>query len=417
MVCYPAVLNVDHLRHHVANEKQDVKGKTRNALRPAQRFDLLRRSRLFAVPAQSLHQGQGLLRRRARPADHRRHRHLFGLQSLPRQRAAADRGGEARRDAGGRAADGIPDHLDPRELLGADLDVHAQPDVDRHRGDGARATDGRRGGDRGLRQDAAGAGDGCGLGRQARDRAADRPDGGRPLQGRGARGLHRLPPAVGAASRRQDGRSRDRGRERAARAIGRHLHGDGHREHDGLRDRGARLLAALCGSGARRACGARAHRRGERPPGGCDGESRQPEAARAVHRAELAQRADRAAGDRRLDQRHRASRRDGGARRHHARSRRVRCAVEAGAGADRPQAVGRSLHGALPSCRRRAAADAGIVRHPRSRCTDGRRHVARSCEGRRAGAGANGHPVAREIRSMRRARCACCAATSRRAAR
>ena len=73
----------------------------------------------------------------------------------------------------------------------------------------------------------------------------------------------------------------------------------------------------------------------------------------------LAQCADRAAGDRRLDQRHRASRRDGGARRHHARSRCVRCAVQAGAGADRPQALGRSLHGALPSRRRRAAADAG----------------------------------------------------------
>ncbi len=42
----------------------------------------------------------------------------------------------------------------------------------------------------------------------------------------------------------------------------------------------------------------------------------------------LAQCADRAAGDRRLDQRHRASGRDGGARRHHARSRCVRCAVE-----------------------------------------------------------------------------------------
>ena len=84
-----------------------------------------------------------------------------------------------------------------------------------------------------------------------------------------------------------------------------------------------------------------------------------PRPTRAVHRARLAQRADRAAGDRRLDQRHRASRRDGGPRRHHARSRCVRRAVEAGAGADRPEAVGRSLHGAFPSCRRRAAADAG----------------------------------------------------------
>ena len=258
---------------------------SKTPLRPAQRSHLLRRSRLFAVPAQGLHQGQGLLRRRARPADHRRHRHLFGLQPVPRQRAAADRGGEARRDAGGRAADGIPHHLDPRELLGADLDVPAQPDVDRHRGDGARAADGRRGDDRRLRQDAAGAGDGRGLGRQARDRGADRPDGGRPSQGRGARRLHRLPPAVGAAPRRQDGRGRDRGGERAARALGRHLHGDGHREHDGVRDRGARLLAALCGGGAGRACGARAHRGGERQAGGRDGEGRLAAAARAVHRA------------------------------------------------------------------------------------------------------------------------------------
>ena len=297
----------------------------------------------------------------------------------------------------------------------ADLDVHAQPDVDRHRGDGARAADGRRGDDRRLRQDLAGAGDGRGLGRQARDRGADRPDGGRPSQGRGARRLHRLPPAVGAASRRQDGRGRDRGGERAARALGRHLHGDGHGEHDGLRDRGARLLAALCGGGAGGACGARAHRGGERQAGGRDGEGRERRGRRELftERA-LAQCADRAAGDRRLDQRHRASRRDGGARRHHARSRCVRCAVEAGAGADRPEALGRSLHGALPSRRRRAAADAGAVRHSRSRCADGRRHVARSRQGRRAGAGADGHPLAeksdqragRDVRAARQPRAA-----------
>ena len=35
-----------------------------------------------------------------------------------------------------------------------DLDVPAQPDVDRHRGDDARAADGRGGADRRLRQDA-----------------------------------------------------------------------------------------------------------------------------------------------------------------------------------------------------------------------------------------------------------------------
>ncbi len=43
--------------------------------------------------------------------------------------------------------------------------------------------------------------------------------------------------------------------------------------------------------------------------------------------------------------------------------------------------------------------------------------LARSRQGRRAGAGADRDPLARKIRSMRRARCACCAATSRRAAR
>ena len=274
-------------RGRSSNSAEALSPISRNAhdFRPPQRSHLLRRSRLFAVPAQGLHQGQGLLGRRARPADHRRHRHLFGLQPLPRQRAAADRGGEARRDARGRAADGIPHHLDPRELLGADLDVHAQPDVDRHRGDGARAADGRRGADRRLRQDAARAGDGRGLGRQARDRGADRPDGGRPLQGRGARRLHGLPPALGAASRRQDGRGRDRGGERAARALGRHLHGDGHGEHDGLRDRGARVLAAVCGGGAGGACRARAHRGGERQARGGDGEGGLAEADRAVHRA------------------------------------------------------------------------------------------------------------------------------------
>ena len=55
------------------------------------------------------------------------------------------------------------------------------------------------------------------------------PDGGRPSQGRGAGRLHRLPPAVGQVPRRRNRRRRDRSRQRPARAIGRHLHGDGHR--------------------------------------------------------------------------------------------------------------------------------------------------------------------------------------------
>jgi tripartite-type tricarboxylate transporter receptor subunit TctC len=64
-------------------------------------------SRLLAVPAQGLHQGRGLYRRGARPAGDRHRRHRQRLQPLPRQHAAADRGGEARHHAGRRPADGV----------------------------------------------------------------------------------------------------------------------------------------------------------------------------------------------------------------------------------------------------------------------------------------------------------------------
>ncbi len=78
---------------------------------------------------------------------------------------------QARRDAGRRPADGVPDDLDPRELRRADQHVPAQPDVDGHRGDDPRAADGRGGADRRLRQDGAGAADGRGLGRHPGDPA------------------------------------------------------------------------------------------------------------------------------------------------------------------------------------------------------------------------------------------------------
>ena len=57
----------------------------------------------------------------------------------------------------------------------------AQPDGDGHRGDDPRPADGRGGADRRLRQDPAGAADGRGQRRPARDRAAGRADAGRPL--------------------------------------------------------------------------------------------------------------------------------------------------------------------------------------------------------------------------------------------
>ena len=125
---------------------------------------------------------------------------------------AADRGGEARRHARRRAADGLPDDVDPRELRRADLDVPAQPDGDGDRGDDPRPADGRGRADRRLRQDAAGADHGGGLQRGAGDRAADRPDGDRQPPRRAARRLHRLPPALGPLPRRRDRRRRDRPR-------------------------------------------------------------------------------------------------------------------------------------------------------------------------------------------------------------
>ena len=77
-------------------------------------------------------------------------------------------GSEARRARGRRAAGGIPDHLARRSLPQPDQPEIPQPDVDRHRGNGARAADGFGRADGRLRQDGAGAIDGRGLRRQAR---------------------------------------------------------------------------------------------------------------------------------------------------------------------------------------------------------------------------------------------------------
>ena len=112
----------------------------------------------------------------------------------------------------GAPADGLPDHVDPRELLAPDQHVPAQPHGDRHRGDDPRPADGFGGADRRLRQDPAGPAHGGGERRRPGDRAARRPDAGRPLQGRGLGRLHRLPPAVGPVSRRHFLRGRHRAR-------------------------------------------------------------------------------------------------------------------------------------------------------------------------------------------------------------
>ena len=187
-----------------------------------------------------------------RPGDrHRQHRQR--LQPLPRQRAAADRSGQARRDAGGRPADGVSDDLDPRELRGTDQHVPAQPDVDRHRGDDPRAADGRGGADRRLRQDRAGAADGRGVGEHPGDPARHRLDADRLRTAASASAPAPTAAATGAASApTRSTRRRSRDGQRPARRERGHLLGDGHGQHDGLHRRSARH------DGARRRFAARA---------------------------------------------------------------------------------------------------------------------------------------------------------------
>ena len=127
--------------------------------------------------------------------------------------------------------------------------------------------------------------------------------------------------------------------------------------------------------------------------------------------------AGRAAGDRRLDQRLDPSHRDRPPHQAPDRSRRIRQARPRGAGAGRPETVGRALHGAFPSCRRRAETDGAARRSHRSRCEDDHRRdacaklspVRRRCRARMRSARAT-------IRSSRKARWRCCTAISRRAA-
>ena len=89
------------------------------------------------------------------------------------------------------------------------------------------------GADRRLRQDGARVVDGRRERERSRDHAGDGPHAHRQPRGERARRVHRLPPLLGALSR---GRNRPAGNQRGqrkARADRGHVHGDGHREHDG----------------------------------------------------------------------------------------------------------------------------------------------------------------------------------------
>ena len=173
---------------------------------------------VLALPAQGLHQGRGLHRRRARPAGDRHHRHRQRLQPLPRQRAAADRGGEARRHARRRPADGRsrrsrctraspqPTSMYLRNLMSIDTEemIRAQP------------------------MDAVVLIGGCDKTVPAQlmgAASADMPaiqlvtglDAHRLASRRAGRRLHRLPALLGQVSRRRDRRRGDRRRQQPAR--------------------------------------------------------------------------------------------------------------------------------------------------------------------------------------------------------
>ena len=178
--------------------------------RTSQGTDKLRRCRVLAVPAQGLHQGDGLHGRRTESTDRRHHQHLQRLQSMSWQRPADHRGGETRCDAERGDADGVPDHLDRGKFRLPNLDVSAQPDGDGYRGDDPRPANGCGCRDRRLRQDAAGADHGRGERRPADGGDPGRTHGGRASQGRGAGGVYRLPSPVGQVPRGRNRRRRDR---------------------------------------------------------------------------------------------------------------------------------------------------------------------------------------------------------------
>ena len=127
--------------------------------------------------------------------------------------------------------------------------------------------------------------------------------------GRGARRLHRLPPAVERASRRRDRRGRDRGGERPAGAFGRHLHGDGHGLDHGLHHRSAGPVAADERHHSGAACRTHSAGRGERTHRRAHGRRGRAAAERLADAGRVPQRHGGDAGDRRLDQRRHPSHR------------------------------------------------------------------------------------------------------------
>src|SRR3989454_2449199 len=351
--------------------------------RPGPGTDELRRRRLLAVPAALVRDVHGLLARDAR-ASRRRHRAVGErLQQLPSPLPRADRRRQAGRGGGGRPAARLSHHLARRGVPVADQHDVQEPHGHRRRGDDPRPAHGCGGARRRLRQDRAGAADGPGLRRRAGRAAARGTDDADGVSRRAARRLHRPPALLGQVPRARAHRHRDPGDRGQPRDDGGHVRGHGHRGDDGV-DRGdARHGAARHGGDSRRACRPAARRGGERPPGG---RARGGEASPLAdhHREVRRERASRAAGDRRAEQRHHPSHRDRRPRRRTDLARAAQRDVRLDAGARRPQAHGPALHvgPARGGRRRRRAARAEAAAAP------GLPHGLRRDAGRAAGSGA-----------------------------
>ena len=219
----------------------------------------LRRSRVQHVRSRRVRARHGSDGRGPLAPRHRPRPDLERVQPLPPPSARGRRGRQARRVAGGRPPARVPDHLARRDLPVAHQHAVPEPHGDGHRGDDPRPADGRRRAPGRVRQDPARPAHGRGERRPAGDRRDRGPHAHRPLRGDAARRVHGLPPSLDGASGRRDRRAPHGGDPGRALPLHRHLHGHGHRQHDGGDDRGTRDDAPRHGGHSRRrspaACG------------------------------------------------------------------------------------------------------------------------------------------------------------------
>ncbi len=300
---------------------------------------LVRRGRPQGLRPPRAHRADGLRQERLRrQAGDRHHQHLERHQLLPQPLPAARRGSEARRVAGGR----VPGR-DARDHARRAVPEALHDDVPQSPRDGnggiAALLPRRRLRAHGrLRQNDAGARDGCALDGAAGDLHARRPDAARQL----ARAIPRLgqrrAQVLGGAARGHDQRARlgrHRGRHRA---LAWPLHDHGNRIDHDLGGGGAGARAARIGldSGARLQSredgdrGGQAHRR----PG-----LGRPDPQQASHAILVRQRRHLRPRLRRLDQLDHPPDRHGAARRHRARHRPLRRDLAQGAGDREPAAL------------------------------------------------------------------------------